>query len=584
MKHFFYTILVLASLVAVGIIFEPSLFHKGAALIGLELPQFSSEPDVEKSSEDQLAQFLAQYPLTQQNSTGTLPATDVPMVVIPEPVQPAMPPIYSPADSGASAAGTGLPAFAPVNDYADALTLASANAPANYWDGELVTPINAEPSPSAGLAERQFPPPPTMDWSGSTQPAPAPQQSVYAHHSSQHGTHDTLSPDPFSTANNVAASDLARMQPMSQQTAVPLQVPPPNKTIQSPAVLTEDVPVYGTEMAARVGRQIILLGDILPKLRRKALQSIAEKFRQMPEQDRAKVSPQDIEKVINFIVESGYPDVLQEQILFALVYSDFDMSKSKDEKNFLYDKLGGEFDSTVIPDMMKEFNVENVAALKKFLEEQLGSSLEKEKRLWVQEQIAKHWVSANVQRATGDCTHEEMKEFYDKNQAMFTSPAKARWQEMVVLLSKHATEQEAFKKISWMGNQVAGGAPFEKIAEVNSDGFTASKGGIWDWTTKEDLASPELVQAIFTQPLGQLSTEIIKSNSGLHIVRVLERQIESVVPFIEAQGKIREEIKTLRAQRYQNEFFAELRRRYPTQIIKQRIDFSTGSSRTANTR
>jgi parvulin-like peptidyl-prolyl isomerase len=165
---------------------------------------------------------------------------------------------------------------------------------------------------------------------------------------------------------------------------------------------------------------------------------------------------------------------------------------------------------------------------------------------------------------------------------MFTSTAKARWQEMVVLLSKHNTEQEAFNKISWMGNQVASGAPFEKIAEANSDGFTASKGGVWDWTTREDLASPELVQAIFTQPRGQLSPAIIRSDNGLHIIRVLERQEVKVVPFVEAQGTIRDEIKKQRGQRYQNEYFADLRRRFPTQIIKQRIDFNANNLRTAN--
>jgi parvulin-like peptidyl-prolyl isomerase len=79
-----------------------------------------------------------------------------------------------------------------------------------------------------------------------------------------------------------------------------------------------------------------------------------------------------------------------------------------------------------------------------------------------------------------------------------------------------------------------------------------------------------------------LSPAIIESGKGLHIVRVLERQESKVVPFIEAQFTIREKIRNQRAQRYQDEYFSELRRRFPTMIIKERIDFNVNGPRTAN--
>jgi len=546
-KHLFYTILLLASLGIAGTFLNPSLIQQGATLIGLKLPQNSAEPTEKKSDEDQLAQFLAQYPFARQSNADTLPSTAVPMVVIPEPAQPAMPPVYSPM-------------------YANI----------NHWDGEATTPIADVPLYDEPVATQHFPPDLAMDWSGPAQPIPAPQQSIYAHN-----LNGAPPPDPFSAVNDAPISGI--VPPNFAQTKYVAPSPhSPNAVIQTPAVLIEDVPVYGTETVARVGRQVILMGDILPKLRRMAMHIVAENLKETSEEERAKTPPQAIEKFTNDIMEHYYPEVLQEQILFALVYSDFDMSRSRDEKNFFYEKLGEEFDRTEIPEMMKEFKVENIAALKKYLETQLGSSLEKERRLWIREQIVKQWMSSSMQRATGDCTHEEMRDFYDNNQTMFTTPAKARWQEMVVVVSKHNTEQEAFKKISWMGNQVAGGAPFDKIAEENSDGVTASKGGNWDWTMKEDLASPELERAIFTQPIGQLSPAIIRSDNGLHIIRVLERRREEIVPFVEAQGTIREEIKKQRGQRYQNEYFVDLRRRFPTQIVKSRIDFNVNNPRTAN--
>jgi len=598
-KYFFYTILLLASLVLFGAIVNPPLvqqgialvIQQGAAIIGLELPQDDAEPDENGTSEDQIAQFLAQYSQAHQNNTQSAEA--VPVIVVPEPAQPPIPQNYglSPSES----------ASFPAPVYSSPAPVYAENRSAS-WDGEASTPIHGvpideQPFPQQNDFQQHYPSPPAADWLGSAQPQqaaiPDPPQPVYANNQNQHVFGGAPPLNPFAPANTTAYPGVAP----AAYTAQPGYMPPPSpvvpptppahtlarSTIQTPGVLIEDVPVYGTEMVARVGKQVILMGDILPKLRREALKFVAENIKRMPEEERAKIPPKEIEQAINMFVEKSYPAVLQEQILFALVYNDFEKYKSRDEIKFLNDKIGETFDRSEIPEMMKEFNVENVVDLKKRLEEQLGSSLDKERRLWIREQIARQWVGQSVQRAAGECTPDEMMEFYEKNKAaMFTTSARARWQEMVVLLSKHSTEQEALKKISWMGNQVVGGAPFEKIAEVNSDGSTASKGGVWDWTTKGNLASAELEQAIFTQPVGQLSPAIIRSDKGLHIIRVLERQEENVIPFKEAQVTIRENMKNQRTQWNQEEYFSDLRRTFPVQIIKPRIDFNVSNSRPAN--
>jgi len=354
--------------------------------------------------------------------------------------------------------------------------------------------------------------------------------------------------------------------------------------LQTPAVLIEEVPVHGTELVARVGTQIILMGDILPRLRRTAMKIVAANIEQMSEEDRARITQQEIEQGTNAIAANLYPDMLQEQILFNLVYSDYISQQGREQRNVFNERLGEEFDRREVPEMLKEFNVENVAALRRYLEQQLGSSLEKERQLWIREQIVRQWINVSIERATGAATHDEMMEFYEQNLAMFTTAARARWQEMVVLFSRHNTEQEAWSKIRWMGNQVANGAPFEEIARMKSDGFTASDGGVWDWTAKGSLTSAELEQAIFSQPIRQLVPAIIRSDRGLHIVRVLEREEESVVPFIEAQVTIRERIRSQRTQRHQDEYLAELRRRFPTVVVRDRIDFDINNTRMATMR
>jgi len=347
-------------------------------------------------------------------------------------------------------------------------------------------------------------------------------------------------------------------------------------------VLIEEVPVHGTEMVARVGTQVILMGDILPRLRRMTQKIVDANLEQMPEETRAEISQQEIDQVMNSIAANLYPEMLQEQILFALVYSDYISQQARDQRNMFNERLGDEFERREIPEMLREFDVENVAALRRHLEQHLGSSLEKERRLWVREQIVRQWISMSIERATGAATHDEMMEFYERNLAMFTSPARARWQEMVVLLSRHNTEHEAEQKIRWMGNQVANGVPFEEIARTRSDGFTAPDGGVWDWTTRGSLTSAELERAIFTQPIGHLSPAIIRSDRGFHIIRVLEREEERIVPFIEAQVSIRDRIRAQRTQHHQEEYLADLRRRFPTVVVRDRIDFDIISTRPAS--
>ena len=554
MKYLFYTILLAVALGTGAAILNPALIQQGAMLIGLELPQRTDPSAEATSSEDQLAQFLAQYPLANNRENTVVPAANVPMVVVPEPASPPILPVYT-------APATPFPMGPPaptVESAAPAYTQPWNNADHSRWDGEAATPIHAPP-----VVEHQ----PPMDWSGPAQPyqepVPAPEQSVYA---------AVPREEVFPVIQDVPG--FARTSAQMEHAPPPQPVQPSTAILQTPAAQIESIPVLGTEMVARVGTQIILMGDILPKLRRIALKIVDENIKKMSAEERAKIPPQEIEQVVNTFVAQHYPEILQEQILFTLVYCDYISTSDRASQNMFTEKMGDEFDRNVVPELMAEFNAANVADLKKFLEEQLGSSLEKERRLWIREEIVRQWIGMSMQRVTGECTHDEMSDFYERNKAVFTSSARARWQEMIVLLSRHDTEQQAWDKIRWMGNQVVGGAPFEEIAKANSDGFTASDGGVWDWTSKGSLASAELEQAIFTQPIGQLSPAIIKSDRGFHIIRVLERQEENVVPFLEAQSEIRKRIRNQRSQQYQEEYFSDLRRRFPTMIVKDRIDFN----------
>jgi parvulin-like peptidyl-prolyl isomerase len=274
-------------------------------------------------------------------------------------------------------------------------------------------------------------------------------------------------------------------------------------------------------------------------------------------------------------IENQYPAFLGEQIMIALIYNDFLGSKSREEREFLMKKLGDDFDANEVPLLLKDYNLQNLPELKLFLSKQLGSSLDRERMLWIRFKIAQEWRRYNVQSATGNATHDEMMEFYKAHLDMFTTEARVEWKELFTAFANHPSEKEALNKIAWMGNQVAAGHSFENIARANSEGFTASEGGHWKWTKRGVLSSAELEKNLFTLPVGTTNSPIIKSEKGFHIVCVTKREETVTVPFIEAQVKIREQIKMQRRKNYEEKYMEELKRKYPTSILREKIDFRT---------
>ena len=406
-----------------------------------------------------------------------------------------------------------------------------------------------------------YPPPPPPPPTPFPQPGPALNGDVFSSNSQQLLTNSA----------NAGITDPGSVGP------APVAVRPEPRTESqfqiSPSVVVEEVPCYGTEMVARVGTRVILMCDILTQLRRHANRIVAEQMKNIPLEQREQIPETEKEEFVRQIITSNYPALLQEQIMLMLVYNDFVAARKKEDIESLEKKMGEDFDQNDVPRMMKEFNAKNIGELKQYLQTQLGSSLEQERRLNIQAKIAQQWMMFSIKDAEGECTYDEMMEYYTKNHAEFERQAKVRWMELFALIDQPGDEKKAWDKIAWMGNQVAAGTPFEKIAGEHSDGFTASKGGLWDWTQPGSLTSEEIEQAIFTMPPNRLSP-VIKGPKGYHIVMVVEREEASVIPLLDAQVTIREKIKMQRRQRYHDEYFAELKRKYPTIVLRETIDFN----------
>jgi parvulin-like peptidyl-prolyl isomerase len=260
--------------------------------------------------------------------------------------------------------------------------------------------------------------------------------------------------------------------------------------------------------------------------------------------------------------------LLHQQIERKLIYQDFLLNgPPKEALPGIEQMIDREFDRMQLPKLLKREN----AVARQDLEWKLraqGSSLERERRMFMEEVVSEQWMRDKVKDDKGeDPTHEQLLSWYQAHLQEFEKPARARWDELMVSFSKYNSSGEAYAAIAQMGNQVVlFGVPLAEVARARSDGPTADQGGRRDWTTKGSLVSEELDRALFTLPPKQYSP-IIETKAGYHIIRVVERQEAHRVPFLEAQKEIAKKIQQERTSKKYREYLVDIQKKFPVWTI-----------------
>jgi parvulin-like peptidyl-prolyl isomerase len=194
-----------------------------------------------------------------------------------------------------------------------------------------------------------------------------------------------------------------------------------------------------------------------------------------------------------------------------------------------------------------------------------GSSLRQVKHAWAEDQLVRYF---NFQKMDMDpeISHQEMLEYYQSHEQDFFHGARVKWEEVMVRFDKFPSRDEAFQQIVTLGNEIAYGAALDAVAKRSSHGVTAHRGGAYDWTDKGTLLDKKMEQELFTLPVGYLS-DLIESDQGVHIVRVIERQDAYHTPFRDAQVQIKEKLLNEKRDALIGEHLAKLRAEIPVEIL-----------------
>ncbi|MCC6125327.1 MAG: peptidyl-prolyl cis-trans isomerase [Pirellulales bacterium] len=309
---------------------------------------------------------------------------------------------------------------------------------------------------------------------------------------------------------------------------------------------------------ARVGSEGIFASEIAPQVDR----FLAEyKAKMSPEEFELQRAQFEMQR--NLMIQKS----LKSHIESKLILQDVKRDLPVEAMTGVNKQLTGLFEKTEMPKLLKRESAANAKELERKLNA-FGNSIAQEKKAFIEKALVGEWVRRQIKPEELP-TVIQLTNYYETHKADFTTPAKARWEELTVGKAKYPSKEEALAALARMGNRVlVGGEPFAEVAKQSSDGFTAAKGGYRDWASLGSLADKEIEKAVFgpSLPVGQLS-QIIETPQDYNIVRVIERVDRKTADFCEVQEIIRKKIIEERNERQFRDYLERLEKRTPIWTI-----------------
>ena len=136
-------------------------------------------------------------------------------------------------------------------------------------------------------------------------------------------------------------------------------------------------------------------------------------------------------------------------------------------------------------------------------------------------------------------TPDEAKQYYDENKDKFRQPEKVRAQHILMKVEKGDSEEkktEARKKLKALHKRILAGEDFSTLAKEHSEGPSNVRGGDLGYFPRGRMVKP-FEDAAFKLAANEVS-DIVETQFGFHLIKVLDHKAESETPFSSVQPKI----------------------------------------------
>jgi hypothetical protein len=135
-----------------------------------------------------------------------------------------------------------------------------------------------------------------------------------------------------------------------------------------------------------------------------------------------------------------------------------------------------------------------------------------------------------------------VRQYYDANLAQFTVPAQFRLAQIYLAAAADGAElagRDVKGRAEEMVREARQGGDFAAMCRTHSEHTqSASAGGEIGWTAQFNLL-PEIQSVVIAMNEGQIS-DVVRTSSGYHILKLLERRPATVSPFDQVQDAIRQ--------------------------------------------
>jgi peptidyl-prolyl cis-trans isomerase C len=162
----------------------------------------------------------------------------------------------------------------------------------------------------------------------------------------------------------------------------------------------------------------------------------------------------------------------------------------------------------------------------------------------------------------------EAKDFYDKNPDKFKEEEQVRASHILVRVDEKAdaaTKQKARAEIDAVLKQAKAGGDFAKLAQEHSQDGSAAQGGDLNYFAKGQMV-PAFDKVAFELKPGQIS-DVVTTQFGYHIIKVVDHKPGRTVPFEEAQPRIKDFLGGQKKQTHADAFIDGLKKKSKIEVL-----------------
>lgn len=298
-----------------------------------------------------------------------------------------------------------------------------------------------------------------------------------------------------------------------------------------PPAAEEEKRLTEADLICVVGTEHILAGDVLVFVE----PIIEENRKSIPPSQEDAVRRQLIRKYL-----TQYVEIKALYLEFFREAPGKSPAERKEAQQGILTKANKLFYERQVPNLLKKNGVADLKSLEEKLRTK-SMSVAMLRKQFAEQALAFEAERRHVPEDI-EISRDELLNYYAVHAEDWQQAGRAKWRQLTARFDRFPDKPAAKSAIELMGNEVfLGGKPFEAVAKERSQGFTASEGGVVDWTTQGSLKSKPLDQAIFSIP-PRLLSQIIEDDIGFHIIEVLEREDAHTVTFEEAQLEMREKL------------------------------------------